>query len=382
MTAWTFFRRTLGGEPSGLFSAPGRVNLIGEHTDYNNGLVLPFAIDSRAEVAASRTAGSTVRVVSMQRRGEPIEYSVDDLRPGSAAAQGWAAYVFGVVWAMREAGHRMAGFDLALDSAVPSGAGLSSSAAVECVTALAVSTLSGIELPRSELARIAQRAENDYVGVPCGLMDQTASTSARAGHLLFFDVGLDRIEHIPFDPAAHGLVVLVIDTRVHHALGDGGYAERRASCEAAAAELGVASLRDVQDRPVEAVLAALSDDLLRRRVRHILTENTRVLRVVELLRHGYVAEIGVELSASHASMRDDYQISCAELDVAVESAMAAGALGARMTGGGFGGSAVALVPVQQQTQVADAVVDAFAARGFEPPVVRPVAPSAGARREG
>ncbi len=386
MSAFVLFRRAFGADPDGIFSAPGRVNLIGEHTDYNNGLVLPFAIDARAEVAARRSAGSVVRVVSGQRPGTPAAYPVDQIVPGSPSAQGWSAYLFGVVWALREAGLPIAGVDLALDSTVPSGAGLSSSAAVECATVLALSQLFGVDLAPPALARIAQKAENDFVGVPCGLMDQMASSAARAGNLLFFDVGNDTTEHIPFDPSTRGLQVLVIDTRVHHALADGEYAKRRASCEAAAAELGIGSLREI-DVDIDAgglvdTLARLSDDVLRRRVRHIVTENARVLRVVQLLRSGYVAEIGPELSASHASMRDDYEISSVELDLAVETAMSAGALGARMTGGGFGGSAIALVPEEVAPDLTAAVDGAFTAAGFGAPVVRPVVPAAGARRDG
>jgi galactokinase len=289
-----------------------------------------------------------------------------------------------VIWSLAQHDIVVGGIDLALDSTVPTGAGLSSSAAVECATALAVSSLIGIDLPAETLARYAQQAENDYVGVPCGLMDQMASTASQAGHLLFFDIGRDTTEHIPFDPAAEGLAVLVIDTRAHHSLADGEYAKRRASCERAATELGLRSLREIDDAGLELddVLVRLSDQELRRRVRHIVTENGRVRAVVSLLRAGLIPEIGPLLTASHASLRDDYEVSAEELDVAVDAALAAGALGARMTGGGFGGSVIALVRIDLADAVAGAVAAAFADRGFTAPVIRPVSPAAGARREG
>jgi len=365
-----------------VFSSPGRVNLIGEHTDYNDGLVLPFAIAARATVAAGTNPDGVVRVVSAQRPAEPVVHPLSDLLPGGAATSGWAAYLFGVLWALQSHGIPVGGIDLALDSVVPTGAGLSSSAAVECATALAASTLAGVRVPVETLARIAQQAENDFVGVPCGLMDQMASTAARAGHLLFFDIGRDIVEHIPFDPGGSGLAVLVIDTRAHHSLADGEYAKRRASCEQAAAELGIDSLRELDNCDLDAALSRLSSDLLRRRVRHIVTENERVRDVVELLHEGRMAEIGQLMTRSHVSLRDDYEVSAVELDIAVDAALSAGALGARMTGGGFGGSTIALIPTDQQQALADAVTAAFDRRGFAAPVIRPVSPADGARRDG
>lgn len=383
------FQLQYGAAPEGVFSAPGRVNLIGEHTDYNNGLVLPFAIDARAQVAVRRIAEPVVRVVSMQREGAVIEAPLSVLRPGTAAATGWPAYVLGTAWALHEAGIDIAGAEIALDSAVPVGAGLSSSAAVECATTLALSTLAGVTLTPGDLARLSQRAENAFVGVPTGLMDQMASASCRAGHLLFFDVGAGTTENIPFDPEANGLQVLVIDTRAHHSLADGEYAQRRASCEQAAALLGVNSLRDIVDdedaiRRLAAPANGLSGAehlLLAHRVRHVVTENERVLRVVQRLRAGDIAGIGPDLTASHVSLRDDYEVSSAELDTAVDAALGAGALGARMTGGGFGGSAIALVRAADATAVTGAVESAFASAGFDRPVTRHFAPADGARRE-
>lgn len=381
MNARDLFRRSYSREPEGVFSAPGRVNLIGEHTDYTGGLVLPFAIDARAAMAGARNEENIVRVVSAQRTGPAQSVSLADLSPGSAAAGSWAGYVFGAVWALRQAGHRVGGFDLALDSGVPSGAGLSSSAAVECVTVLAAATLSGVKLDALEVARLAQLAENDFVGVPCGPMDQTASAAARAGSVLLFDTRAGTVEHIPFDPAAAGLAVLVLDTTVAHSLADGEYGKRRAACEKATAALGVGSLREVTVTELPAALDRLGDDELGKRVRHVVTENARVTAAVALLRLGHVRDIGPLLTASHDSLRFDYQVSSPELDQAVESALAAGAYGARMTGGGFGGSVIALVPAGHIDAVTQRATADFAARGFAPPILRVVEPADGARRD-
>lgn len=381
MSAAELFAQSYSREPQGVFSAPGRVNLIGEHTDYTGGLVLPFAIDARAWMAAAGNDDSVVRVVSAQRPGPVVTLALDQLSPDSPAAASWAGYVFGAVWALREAGHEVSGFDLALDSQVPTGAGLSSSAAVECVTTLAVSSLSGLTLPPLDIARMSQQAENHFVGVPCGPMDQTASAASRAGSVLLFDTRAGTVENIPFSPAADGLAVLVIDTRVAHSLADGEYAQRRASCEQAAAILGVGSLREVSVDDLPATLVTLDDDVLVRRVRHVVTENDRVTQAVEILREGQLAKIGALLVASHRSLQYDYEVSCPELDRAVESALAAGAVGARMTGGGFGGSVIALVPTELVDTVISQVTTDFADRGFTAPLPRIVAPADGARRD-
>ena len=377
--AGALFRATFGRAPEGVFSAPGRVNLIGEHTDYSGGLALPFAIDARAAVVAATTDDGLISIVSAQRPGDVVTVPLAGLAPGTVA--GWAAYVAGSVWAAAEAGVAVTGLALALDSTVPSGAGLSSSAAVECATVLATAGLAGCSPAPLELARIAQRAENAFVGVPCGPMDQTASAASEQGSVLLFDTRAGTVDHIPFDPAAAGLAVLVVDTRVAHALADGEYGRRRASCERAAEILGVEQLRDLAPEDLAATLDALPDDELRRRVRHVVTENARVAEVVALLRSGRIGEIGDLLTASHLSLRDDYEVSCVDLDVAVDAALAAGALGARMTGGGFGGSIIALVPSSSAAAVGDAVLSAFADRGWTAPVVRPASPAAGARQD-
>lgn len=373
MTAADLFRHTFGRVPEVVASAPGRVNLIGEHTDYNNGLVLPFAIDARATVAAAPTADGSYRIVSAQRPGEVIEVAAPDVRPGGVT--GWAAYIVGSGWVL----HAPIGFRVALSSTVPVGAGLSSSAAVECATALAFSNITGPAVSGAVLARAAQQAENKFVGMPCGLMDQMASSVGRSGHVLFFDIDRDSVDLIAFDPAAQGLAILLADTRAHHSLADGEYARRRAQCEQAAAELGVRSLRELDGTPLDDVLPRLTDDVLRRRVRHVMTENDRVRTVATTLREGRLDTLGPDLIASHASLRDDYDVSCAELDVAVEAAMDAGALGARMTGGGFGGSIVALVRRTDIETVSRSVTAAFAAHRFAAPILREVSPAAGAR---
>lgn len=379
VSAADHFRQSFDREPGGVWSAPGRVNLIGEHTDYNGGFVLPFAIDCRTEVAASPRADGIVTVQSAQRSGETASTAIADLRPGGA--EGWAAYVFGMIWALREAGHDSGGFDFVIDSAVPDGSGLSSSAAMECAVGLAALELHGIDIARDALARIAQRAENEYVGVPCGLMDQMAVSVCHADHALFFDVRDDVREHVPFAPGSDGLAVLIVNTRAQHSHAGGEYAQRRRSCESAAAILGVPVLRDISSTQLDDALARLDDRELRMRTRHVVTENERVLTTVELLRARRLADIGPLLTASHTSLRDDFEVSCTELDATVEAALDAGALGARMTGGGFGGSAIALVTVADADDVTRAIEDEFSRRGFRAPQTISATVTSGVRRE-
>jgi galactokinase len=362
------------------WAAPGRVNLIGEHTDYNDGFVLPIALPYATTATVSARADGRLRVRSAQRPGEPVEAAVADLRPG--AVSGWAAYVAGVVWALAESGHPVGdGAEVTVDGRVPEGAGLSSSAALECSVAAALDDLLGLGLPRPELARLAQRAENGFVGVPSGIMDQMAALLCTEGAALFLDTRGPHAEQVPLDLPGHGLTILVVDTRSPHQLVDGEYADRRRSCEEAAAALGVPALRDVAAAGLDAALAGL-DDVHRRRARHVVTENDRVLRTVELLRAGRVGDIGPLLTASHASLRDDFEVTVPALDVAVDAALAAGALGARMTGGGFGGCVLALVPAGAAAEqaVRAAVDTAYTDRGFGPPGYFTALPSAGAHR--
>jgi galactokinase len=372
------FDAEYGHSPAGLWAAPGRVNLIGEHTDYNDGFVLPFALPHRTVVAASPAEGREWTVWSEQS-GERISFTAAEAaEPGRVT--GWGAYVAGVVWALGEAGFEVPGAQLAIASDVPLGAGLSSSAALESAVLTALADLGGLDLPVDDRPGRAQRAENRYVGVPSGIMDQSASIRCRAGHALFLDCRSLAVEHVPFDLAAAGLAILVIDSRAPHRHVTGEYAARRAACEAAANALGVPALRDVPVDGLAAALDRLPDEVTRRRVRHVVTEDQRVLDMVTLLRTGRVREIGPLLTASHASMRDDFEITVPEVDTAVEAALAAGAYGARMTGGGFGGCVLALVDADAADPVAAAVADAYAERGFTAPEWFTATPGPGATR--
>ncbi|MEV6887152.1 galactokinase [Streptomyces sp. NPDC051135] len=375
------FRELYGADPEGVWAAPGRVNLIGEHTDYNDGFVMPFALPHQAVAAVSRRDDGILRLHSADIAADPVELRVADLAPGSDKS--WTAYPSGVVWALREAGHELTGADIHLASTVPSGAGLSSSAALEVVVALALNDLYAFGLRGWQLARLCQRAENVYVGAPVGIMDQTAAACCEAGHALFLDTRDLSQRQIPFDLASEGMRLLVVDTRVKHSHSEGEYGKRRAGCEKGAALLGVDALRDVPYAGLDAALERLADDEeVGRLVRHIVTENERVERVVSLLESGETRAIGPVLVEGHASLRDDFRISCPELDLVVDTALAAGALGARMTGGGFGGSAIVLVEAADVDAVTGAVEDAFATAGFTAPRMFEAVPSAGARRLG
>ncbi|WP_273653997.1 galactokinase [Cellulomonas fimi] len=378
--ARSLFTASFDTDPDGTWSAPGRVNLIGEHTDYNGGLCLPIALPHRTYVAVRRRDDDLVRLVSAQDAGRLREVRLADVAPG--AVDGWPSYVAGVAWALREAGHAVGGFDVAVDSCVPFGAGLSSSAALESAVAVALDATHGLGLAgpagepddagRARLAAACVRAENEIAGAPTGGMDQAASLRARDGHALLLDCLDGSVRHVPFDLAADGLALLVVDTRAAHALVDGQYAARRAACEAAAARLGLGTLREIAPEALDDALASLDDGsdegtVQVRRVRHVVREIARVQDFVALLDADRLRDVGPLMDASHASLRDDYEVSCRELDVAVEAARAAGALGARMTGGGFGGSAIALVEADAVPTVATAVDAAFAAEGLRAP---------------
>lgn len=373
------FTREFGTSPAGVWQAPGRVNLIGEHTDYNEGFVLPFAIDRTARVAVGPRADSTVRLLSTYGDQGTVTASLDSLEPGSA--KGWTKYPLGVMWALRERGIDVPGIDLLLDSDVPLGAGLSSSHAIECAVVTALNDLTGAGLAAEDMVLATQRAENDFVGAPTGIMDQSASLRGAKGHAVFLDCRDQNASLVPFETEPAALVLLVIDTKVQHSHADGGYASRRASCELGAEVMGVKALRDLQVGDLEEA-SGLLDAVTFRRVRHVITENDRVLQTVERLSAEGPGAIGALLDASHASMRDDFEISCPELDLAVDTARANGAIGARMTGGGFGGAAIALTPVAAEQAVRAAVVQAFAGAGFTAPDIFTVSPAAGARRVG
>jgi len=356
---------------------------MGEHTDYNAGLCLPIALPHRTYVAVRLRGDRRLRLRSVQS-SQRYDLDLDDVGPGNPP--GWGAYAAGVLWALQAAGHQVQGVDLMVDGRVPVGAGLSSSAALECAVAVAVSDLVDLGPLRGDsalatLAAICVNAENTIAQAPTGGMDQSASLRCQIGHALLLDCRDGSIQHVPFDPSNQGLLLLVMNTHAKHSLVDGQYEQRRASCEDAARQLEVRSLREVPITGLDQTLDQMSDQKIRARARHIVTEIERVRQTVALLRAGHLSQVGSVFNASHVSMRDDFEISCAELDLAVDTARAHGALGARMTGGGFGGSAIALVPAERAAEVTSAVIHAFADKGFGRPDCFEVAAGGPARRE-
>jgi len=364
-----------------VWSAPGRVNLIGEHTDYNGGLVLPLAIDRRTTCTMTPRDDRILRVSSEAATGAAVQISIDDLSPD--AVTGWSAYALGVAWALQELGADLStvtGFDISLDSDVPIGAGLSSSAAIECAVAVALNELWSLGFTPMELARAGRLAENSAVGAPTGIMDQAASMLGELDHAVFLDCTTEVALTVPLHLKENDLALLIVDTRVEHAHATGGYAERRASCEKGAAAMDVTLLSElsVDDLPI---LRERVDEETFRRVRHVLTENQRVADTVDVLRDKGPLAIGELLCASHASMRDDFGISVPQMDLAVETAMANRAIGARLTGGGFGGSMVALVHQADVEPISAAIASAFAAAGYGEPQSFTVHAAPGAHRD-
>ena len=403
-----WFREWYGCGPEGVWFAPGRVNLVGEHTDYNEGFVLPFALGQGVAAAAARREDDILALGTQRGPAARVEIPLERLRPGPGGRPappavvrdgipGWARYPAGVAWSLLSAGHRVGGVSIAIDSCLADGAGLSSSAALECSVALVLTELDGASgvaggsapaevaggTARAGLAAIARRAENEFVGVPSGIMDQSAALLCHADHALLLDCQSLEASQVPFAPAAAGIRVLVIDTRAKHELTDGEYGGRQAECHEAARRLGVPSLRSVTD---VSELAALNDPVLQRRARHVITDNQRVQEVAALLRSSgggdasTLRAVGALLTQSHASLRDDFEVSWPEADVAVAAAAAAGALGARMTGGGFGGSAIALVPDTAAGQVEAQIRAAYADRGWTEPEFMSAVPSDAAHR--
>jgi len=365
-SARKIFEAVYGASPAGIFAAPGRVNVIGEHTDYNEGFVLPMAIDRYTAVAVTPRLDGLLRVFSGQGSTTITDIPVAGLAPGQRT--GWTDYPAGVAWAMIGAGALPADFkgaDMAFSSAVPVGSGLSSSAALECSTGLALAALAGKPISPAELARLSQYAENEYAHVPCGPLDQLSSAFGAADAVLQIDTRTFDIKVHPFALAEVGLTLLVMNTKVQHQHGESGYADRRAACERSALLLGVPALRDVSFEDLERAATVLDETDLRR-VRHVVTENDRVNRFVSLLQLGPLEgprlnSAGELLTASHVSLRDDFEVSCAELDIVVDAALRGGAHGARMTGGGFGGCAIALVSTDRLEKVAETVTEALPA---------------------
>jgi galactokinase len=374
------FAELYGAQPDGLWSAPGRVNLIGEHTDYNEGFVLPFAINRRTVLALGLRDDRRLRVGSAFA-DEVVEIALDELAPD--ALHGWSAYPLGVAWAFGQFGADLAavpGVDIYLESTVPVGAGLSTSAAIESAVAVALNDVWQLGFDRQTLAKVGQLAENRAVGAPTGIMDQSASLLGRKDSAVFLDCRSLDSEVVPLGLAEDDLQLLIIDTGVSHDHATGGYADRRASCEKGARILGVESLRDVSVDDLPQARELLDDETFRR-VRHVVTENQRVLDTVRTVREQGPTAIGPLLDASHVSMRDDFEISVPELDLAVETAQANGAIGARMTGGGFGGAAIALVSSEGVSRIQVAIDGAFAEHGFGQPTMFVVTASDGATRE-
>ena len=366
------FSDIYGVAPDLISAAPGRVNLIGEHVDYNDGFVLPFAIEARTYCALRIREDSRIRIASKQEEGAPYETDIASLKPLTGPI--WTRYILGVIWALDV----KSGLEILIDSEVPTGAGLSSSAALECSVAVALNEILDLDISLADLARVTQRAENEFVGVPCGIMDQSISLMGKSGHALLLDCRDLSTRQIRVDFANAGLKLLIVDTRAHHALVDGGYAQRRAQCESVASLLGVKALRDLSLSELEVARGKLPE-INFKRARHVITEISRVEEAVQALEIDDFEKFGSLMTESHISLRDDYNVSCSELDLAVDTALNEGALGARMVGGGFGGSAIALIRESDTGKVAAAIERSFKDNGFAAPRFFDSLPSEGAQ---
>lgn len=372
------FKALFGYAPAGVWSAPGRVNLIGEHTDYNEGFVFPFAINRRTFAAIALRDDNQIRVSSSF---SPTIHEADVTKISKTDDNDWAAYPLGVAWSIQQLSTITAtGFDCYIESDVPVGAGLSSSAAIECAVSLALNELWNAGLSRNQLAKAGQMGENEIVGAPTGIMDQSASLLGETDHGVFLDCRSLEAKSIALGFAEAGLELLIIDTKVAHRLVDGGYAARRAACEAGAAAMKVSSLRGLSVADLAQAEEVL-DSVTFRRVRHVVTENQRVLDTIDTLASAGPRAIGELLHASHESLRDDFEVSVDELDTAVEIAMRHGAVGARMTGGGFGGAAIALTPIELISEVTLSIIAEFEALGYAKPDIFAVSAAPGAKRE-
>jgi len=366
------FEKVYGRSPDICASAPGRVNLIGEHIDFSEGFVLPFAINDCTDVAIAKTNENVIKIASVQRDSEVISVAISDISPDRTGD--WERYVLGVIWALGIE----TGLEIFIDGKVPVGAGLSSSAALEASVATALNSLFflGHDLPA--LALLCQKAENDYVGMPCGIMDQSVSLMAEKGSALLLDCRDLTTKNISFNVASHGLELLIIDTQIHHELVDGGYAERRASCDSVVAKLNITSMRHLSIDQLLSQKSVITETEFNR-AHHAVTEIQRVLDAVIALEKSDFKELGKLINASHESLRDDYTVSCPELDCAVDASLAAGALGARMVGGGFGGSAIALIKAENVESTKLAIQNAFESKSYKAPRFFTSLPSQGAR---
>ena len=357
------------GRPARLFRAPGRVNLIGEHTDYNGGFVLPMAIDRETVAAAAPRPDRTVRVFSLDL-DEELSFDLD--HPGEPRRGIWLDYVEGTARALESRGVRLGGADLMLLSDVPVGAGLSSSAALEVSAGLALACVSGRSVDPVVLALAGQQAEHTYVGTMCGIMDQFVAALGSAGHALLIDCRALKAEAVPLDTSR--VAVVITDTHVRHELAESGYNDRRAECEQGVRLLaerlpGVQQLRDVSVEDFERLEDVLPETV-RRRCRHVVTEDARTLAAVDALRRGDLEEVGRLMRRSHESLRDDFEVSCAELDLLAETAWGVeGVLGSRMTGGGFGGSTVSLVRRDRLAEFERVVTEVYRSQTGSPPTV-------------
>ena len=372
------FEKLYGRPPRWIAAAPGRVNIIGEHTDYNDGFVLPMAIEYYSVMAADRPVDGR-EVITLRSTLEAEVATIDLTRPVRLAAPKWGNYPRGVVAGFLERGIQPGGLDVLLHSTVPLGSGLSSSAALEVCTATLLEAVTGTTLDPVEKALLCQKAEHDFAGVPCGIMDQFISALGREGHLLLLDCRTRTTELVPMsDPS---VALLIINTNVKHELSGGEYAERRAQCEEAARNLGVESLRDVTVVQLEAGKSKMSETVYRR-ARHVIGEIGRTVHAAGSVRQSDWPAVGQLMYASHAALRDDYEVSCEELDVVVEIAEAigeqGGVYGCRMTGGGFGGCCVALVKASAVEDISKKIAADYKARTGIAATIFASRPAAGA----
>jgi galactokinase len=367
----TDFQDVFGRPPTVAWWAPGRVTLIGDHTDYSEGLALPVALHLGTTAYAAPREDGILAVASTQEGASPGSTPWSALSPNAAS---WTAYVEGVAWVLADEGVPLRGAEVLVHGDVPLGAGLSSSASLICSTMAALLELAGQVWDARRVTLAARRVENEYVGAPVGLMDHLVAMEAKPGHALFVDLRTLATEHVPLPLAEVGLALLVIDSGSGHRTTSDGYAQRVRECREASRLLGVATLRDVTDVD----LRRIDDPVLKSRARHVVSENDRVRQTVALLRAGRIREVGPVMLASHASLRDDFAVSTPALDRVVASAVTAGALGARLTGAGFGGCAVVLTEQQTSAEVATAVRSAAAAQGFGPPRIWSAVVSGGA----